>query len=134
MGPSDPLLAIVPEQRYTAHMLDHWMLRITHLSAAIAARGYNPGGEMELHLRVTDDVIESHQGDWIVRVSDGVGVAEKGGRGEVALDIRALASLYSGHLSVATLKTAGWIDGPKEALAAAQTVFAGPAPWMPDGF
>lgn len=134
VGPSDPVLAIVPEQRYTAHMMDHWMLRITHLPAAIAGRGYNPGVTAELHLRVADDVIDGHEGDWVVRVADGAAVAERGGRGEIALDIRALASLYSGHLSVATLQTAGWIEGPDDALAAAQTVFSGAAPWMPDGF
>ena len=134
VGPSDPLLAMLPEQRYEPHFLDHWMLRITHLEAAIAARGYARAVDAELHLRVSDDVIEGNAGDWVVRVVDGAGRAEHGGRGEIAIDVRALASLYSGHLSVPTLRSIGWIDGPDEALEAAQSVFAGPAPWMSDGF
>jgi len=134
VGPSDPFLATLSEQRYTPHGLDHWMLRITHLESAIAQRGYHPGRSAELHLRVFDDAIAAHDGHWILRIQDGTGHAERGGRGEIALDIRALASLYSGHLSVRTLQTTGWIEGPAAALTAAQGVFAGPAPWMSDGF
>ena len=134
VGPSDPLLAMLPEQRYRPHLFDHWMLRITHLEAAIAARGYARAIDHELHFRVADDVVEGNAGDWVVRVADGAGQAERGGRGEVTIDVRALASLYSGHLNVPTLRTIGWIDGPDEALEAAQSVFAGPAPWMSDGF
>jgi predicted acetyltransferase len=69
-----------------------------------------------------------------VEVEDGAARVERGGRGEIRIDIRALASLYSGHLSVETLRTAGWIDGPDEGLARAQAAFAGPAPWMSDSF
>ncbi|MHC4959150.1 MAG: GNAT family N-acetyltransferase [Planctomycetota bacterium] len=134
VGPSDPLLAVLPEQRVKPLWFDQWMLRITHLPAAITARGYNRHVAAELHLRVADDVVAGNAGDWTVRVADGAAEIEPGGRGEVAIDIRALASLYSGHLSTATLATAGWIEGPPEALAAAQSIFAGPAPWMLDGF
>ena len=134
VGPGDPFLATVNEQRYTPHFLNHWMLRVTHLESAIAQRGYHPGRSAELHLRLSDDVIEAHEGNWTVRIEEGVGQAEPGGRGEIALDIRALASLYSGHLSVDTLQTTGWIEGPDTALATAQSVFSGPAPWMSDSF
>jgi predicted acetyltransferase len=134
VGPSDPLLTVLPEQRFKPFWFDQWMLRLTHLPAAIAARGYDPHVAAEVHLRVTDDVVEGNAGDWVVRVEGGAGAIEPGGRGDVGIDIRALASLYSGHLSVATLQTAGWIDGPAEALSAAQSIFSGPAPWMLDGF
>ena len=110
------------------------MLRVTHLQAALEARGYPSSIDTELHLRITDDVIDANAGNWTLCVRDGRGTVTSGGRGEVALDIRALASLYTGHLSVTTLKSIGWIDGPEAALATAQELFSGPAPWMSDGF
>lgn len=134
VGPSDPLLAVVPEQRYKPIYYDHWMVRVVDLPAAMEARGYSPGVQAELHFEVADDLIEQNVGPWTVRVQDGAAKAERGGRGELRLDVRALASLYTGHLSVATLENIGWLEGPPEALQAAQTVFAGPAPWMSDGF
>lgn len=62
----------------------------------------------------------------------GVRPGEAGG--SVAIDIRGLAALYSGHLSAAQLQTIGLADGPTVALADATAIFAGPAPWMNDRF
>jgi predicted acetyltransferase len=58
----------------------------------------------------------------------------EGGRGDVRVDIRALAVLYAGHLSPMELKVIGYIDGPGEQVAATARFFAGPSPWMPDVF
>ena len=134
VGPSDALLALIPEQRYKAQWFSHWMLRICHLENAITGRGFAHGLERELHLKVTDDVVDAHNGNWVVQVKDGGGVIDSGGKGRVEIDIRGLAGLYSGHLSVETLRGIGWIAGPDDALADAQAVFSGPAPWMPDAF
>jgi predicted acetyltransferase len=134
VGPGDPLMALVPEQRYRLRVIDHWMLRIVHLSSALTERGFDPGVSVELELDVADDLVEANAGRWVVRIEDGSAQVERGGRGDIQIDIRAFASLYSGHLSVETLRTAGWIDGPEGELARAQAAFAGPAPWMSDSF
>jgi len=134
VGPGDPLMALVPEQRYRLRVIDHWMLRIVHLPAALTKRGFDPGVAVNLELDVADDLVEANADRWAVRIEDGTAHVERGGRGDIRIDIRALASLYSGHLSVETLRTAGWIDGSEDGLARAQAAFAGPAPWMSDSF
>jgi len=50
------------------------------------------------------------------------------------MDVRGLSPLYSGYLPPAALKAVGYLDGPDEDVALLATVFAGPAPWMPDHF
>jgi predicted acetyltransferase len=59
---------------------------------------------------------------------------ERGGRGELALDVRGLAPLYSSYLAPAQLRTIDFLAGPPAALAAAARIFAGPEPWMADFF
>jgi predicted acetyltransferase len=57
-----------------------------------------------------------------------------GGRGELRLDVRGLAPLFSGLVAPADLAVAGLVEGPAAALDVAQRLFAGPEPWMPDFF
>jgi predicted acetyltransferase len=50
------------------------------------------------------------------------------------MDIRLLASLYTGFLHPAQLRSVAQIDGKPEVLAAAASVFQAPEPWMADYF
>ena len=55
-------------------------------------------------------------------------------RPELSLDVKALASLYSGYLPPGELARLGMLSGSPEALAAAAATFAGPAPWLPERY
>ncbi len=81
-----------------------------------------------------DDVLPGNNGRFALEVADGTGRVAQGGRGEIKIDVRGLATVYSGHLSARGFQTGGNVDGPIEALNAAAAIFAGPAPWMPDMF
>ncbi len=133
-GYGDPLLMPLREAQYTLRPRTRWMLRIVDVAAALEKRGYPAGVVGELHLQVDDDALEENGGSYVLRVADGRGRVEQGGDGRLRLDIRGLAALYSGHLSPADVVLAGLGEGPREDVAAAATVFAGPTPWMRDDF
>ena len=128
------MLALLPDRRYELKLVDQWMVRLLDVPAALRARGYPRGLEAELHLEVKDDVLPENDGRLVLRVADGVGAVSAGGEGRLALDVRGLAALYTGHLSPDQLAATGLLSGTAEDRAAASPVFAGPAPWMPDFF
>lgn len=111
-----------------------WMLRILDVARALTARGYarQVAGVVQLELR--DDRMKHNEGRWTLRVRDGRALVAPGGRGEVKLDIRGLASLYSGFRSAHALVPVGLASGPVASLDALSAMFAGPAPWMNDRF
>jgi predicted acetyltransferase len=133
-APGEPLLMVLAEQWHKIIDRDIWMLRVVDVRAALEARGYADGLDAELHLDVTDDVLPWNHGRFTLQISGGSARVRKGGRGRLKLDVRGLASIYTGHLSPRELLVAGLIDGPERDVAAAAKVFAGPAPWMPDFF
>lgn len=142
--PMDPSQAIFPEQRARVHHQERWMLRIADLPAALTKRGYAPFAKGELHLEVTDELVTENSGLWRLEVNGGEGgatrtAADGGAKSNVSsttirTSIRAMASLYSGFLSATELRRIGWIDAGDEAVAIADQLFHGPAPWMPEGF
>lgn len=133
-GPTEPLLMLLGEIPYKlAHKLP-WMLRILDVPAALAARGYADGLHAELHLDVRDESLPEAAGRFVLRVANGRGGVEPGGRGELVTDARGLAPLYTGHLSPADLLLAGALSATQSALAAATSIFAGPQPWIRDEF
>ena len=133
-GPNDPVFYLLTEQRFKMLFRFYWMVRIAHVEAALSARGFPPGMDAELHLEVADDVIQGNNGKFVLNVSDGVGQTKKGGRGDLRIDVRALAALYTGFLSAEALKTVGRIEGGDEVLRQASAIFAGPTPAMADMF
>jgi predicted acetyltransferase len=133
-GPHDPLLFLLPEQSQTLFRSIDLMLRVLDVPAALAARGYPPGVSAELHLEVADELLPWNNGRFVLRVADGAGHAETGGKGSVRLHIRDLAALYSGYYTPQELALAGGLEASAGDLAAAGQVFAGPRPWLPDMF
>jgi predicted acetyltransferase len=133
-SPADPLLPLLREAIYELGHVTPWMTRIVHVERALAARGYPPGRSAELHFEVIDEQIGGNVGRWVLRVADGVGLVERGGAGTLRLHVRGLAGLYTGYLAPRVLVDLGLAEGPAEALAAAEAVFAGPIPWMRDAF
>jgi predicted acetyltransferase len=132
-GPGNPLTQSWLDRRYVPRKLDHWMLRIVDVPRALAARGYPPV-HVDLELEVEDVLLPANAGRWHVHVTDKGAVIERGGNGKLRLDVRALASLYSGHMSAHALRALGALDGDNGVIDDAEAVFASRAPWMPDFF
>lgn len=133
-GPHDPLLFLLPEQKQSLFRSLDLMVRIIDLPAALAARGYPSGVVAELHLDVSDELLPSNQGCFVLRVADGAGQVERGGQGRMRLHIRDLATLYSGYFSPQELLQASEVEADTTSLVAATQIFAGPRPWLPDMF
>ncbi len=133
IGPSnDPLLMLLPERRARVLHVEPWLIRLVDVPSALAGRGYAADGE--IHLDVADASLPSNQGRFVLRVAGGVAEVTAGGRGALRAPITALAPLFTGYARATTLGRLGLIDGPPEALAAAERLFSGPEPWMSDRF
>ena len=130
----DPLLALLPLE--TRHILraHYWMLRILDVRTALQGRGYPAGLSTELHLNVRDELLPRNHGRFILTVADGQATVEAGGRGDLSIDIRGLAPLYTSMYTAEHLALVGLAEGDGEQLAQATLTFTGPAPWMNDRF
>nr|WP_084786350.1 sterol carrier protein domain-containing protein [Mastigocladopsis repens] len=67
-------------------------------------------------------------------VANGCAEVTSGGKGEMKLDIRGLAPLYTGLFTPQQLQFAGQLDATQTAMSAATQIFAGASPWMADFF
>ncbi len=132
--PCDPVLALLPEQKYRQRLYFHWMIRIVDVKAALEGRGYPKGLAAELHLEIADDTIAENAGRFTLEVSDGRGAVRAGGSGRIRTDVRGLGSIFSGYLSSSSARVAGLVEGDAADLAAADAVFRGSVPWMSDMF
>ncbi len=134
-GVCDPLLAQLGETRYvTVTVKPTFMLRIVDVWRALEARGYPPGVAGEIHFEVRDDVLAGNQRRLLLTVAEGCGTVREGGEGRLVIDVRALATLYSGWRGPREVMLAGGAEMDDETAAVATRVFAGPTPWMMDMF
>ncbi|HYE02127.1 MAG TPA: GNAT family N-acetyltransferase [Phycisphaerales bacterium] len=133
-GPGEPLLMLLGEQRYSVKLHHYWMLRVTHVRAALEARGYPAGLSGRLTLRVRDEEAPGNAGTVNLEVEQCVGRC--GARGGVVLEVgaRGLAALYAGFATPESLARAGLLAGEAGALGLARAMFAGAAPGMGDFF
>lgn len=130
----DLLSLALPEQPTKPLRLSRWMTRIVCVEQALAARGYPTSLEGELHLDVRDDLLSGNQGRWVLSLSQGQSQVARGGRGDLKLDVRGLASLYTGLFAPKQLQMLGFLEGKESALAFAAQAFGGSAPWLADFF
>jgi predicted acetyltransferase len=136
----DVLLMLLPDRAAKVRLVDHWMVRIVNVKAALEQRGWPAGVRGELHLELRDELVPANQGRWTLEVAEGAAQVRDGGRGDVALDVRDLAPLFTGFRSPQDLALSGQLQlasHVKDAAtlrAHAATVFAGPTPWMSDMF
>jgi predicted acetyltransferase len=135
-GPAeDPLLLLLPEQETSVLAEIRWMTRVVDARGAVAARGFAPGIDVEVPLELRDPLLADTQGSFLLRVRDGRGQLEPGGRGGPRLSIGAFSSLYTGWAPTEMLRRSGGLEGGSEAQRAAlDAAFAGPTPWMVDEF
>lgn len=130
-GPAvEPMLALLPEATWKVERHERWLMRIVDVPAALRARGWPADGEV--HLEVRDAVLPDNEGRWILRVEAGEAEVTRGGRGDVRLDVRGLAPLYSGLFDAAALRDLGWLEAAD--VGPVTRLFASPEPWMADMF
>ncbi|MBD0269554.1 MAG: GNAT family N-acetyltransferase [Cyanobacteria bacterium Co-bin8] len=133
-GAIDWLSLGLPEQTAKLHSISRWMTRIVCVPEALEARGYPSSLTGELHLAITDDLLPENQGNWLLTLDQGQSHITQGGRGELKLSIRGLASLYTGLFSPHQLQQMGYLDGPEPSLSLAAQAFGGASPWLADFF
>lgn len=130
----DPLMLLLPEQTAKIRSIEYWMLRVVNVVSALEKRGYPTEIETELHLQVHDDLLSQNNGKFILSVASGQGKVTQGGKGELQLNIRGLAPLYTGLFTPRQLQSTGQLTATETALATATSLFSGTSPWMPDFF
>jgi predicted acetyltransferase len=133
-APADPFLQLVQHVNTEVRLLDPWMLRVTHVKAALERRGWSAGIDAEIEIDVVDDVVAANAGRWTLRVAGGRAEVARGGRGGVRVDVRALAAMYSGFLTPRAAAASGGVEGSDDEIERMAAVFQGGAPWMPDYF
>ncbi|HEV8296428.1 MAG TPA: GNAT family N-acetyltransferase [Acidimicrobiales bacterium] len=96
--PADLLVHAIPHAQLLRRRFQFpWMLRIVDAPRAIAARGFAPQLDLEIHLELEgDDTLTDNNGRYVLRVKDGAGTLVPGGRGTHVLDVRELAAAYTG--------------------------------------
>ncbi len=130
----DPKMILLSEQSAKIHRKEHWMLRVIDVSTALEKRGSPLGMETELHLEVRDNLLPENNGKFVLAVASGRGEVTRGGKGELQLDVRGLAPLYTGLFTPLQLQLTGQMEATETAKLSATQIFAGSQPWMPDFF
>jgi predicted acetyltransferase len=130
----DSLTLLLPEQTAKIKTTSRWLLRIIDAVKALELRGYPAGIQAELHLEIQDNLLTENNGKFILSVANGRGEVTRGGKGELQLDIRELAPLYTSLFTPYHLQIAGKLNGTETAILAATQIFAGASPWMADFF
>ncbi|MEH1983975.1 MAG: GNAT family N-acetyltransferase [Nostoc sp.] len=131
---SDSLTLLLPEQTAKLKQTMRWLLRVVDVVKALEMRGYPSGIQAELHLDIQDNLLDANNGKFILSVANGRGEVTKGGKGELQLDIRELAPLYTSLFTPYHLQIAGKLHGTETAISAATQIFAGASPWVADFF
>lgn len=143
-GPVHPLISLMPQQVYKSEFRFHWMLRVIDAPAAIAARGWPAGLQTALTLRLHDDLIPENRGDWRLTIERGRASLERIATPDSAaphaappdaeLDIRALACLYAGFLSVPQAQITGMVRATPDGLPKLASAFPPGCAGMVDMF
>ncbi len=108
--PDDPVHLLTRDLAVTVDTDRWWMLRLVDAPAAIAARGFPHGADIEVPVTIADPLLPANSGDWLLRVKDGRGQLVPGGGGGLELTANGLAALFGGT-RVATLRRAGLATG-----------------------
>jgi predicted acetyltransferase len=142
LGPDDAVGWLTREPDLRQSRRKTWMLRLVDAAAAISARGFPAVAELSVTLRVQDAARPANSGLRCLTVSGGRGSltpfeTARGPRlpsaAPVMLGARGLAALYGG-VPMAALRGAGLASGgDRDADAALDCAFAGPA-FMLDDF
>jgi predicted acetyltransferase len=131
--PADPLLFELDSLTHPDTGSEHFMTRLVDAPRAIAARGWPPAS-VTVELEITDDRRPANDGRFVLEVHERAAALTRGGAGRAALDVRALASLYTGFTTADGLVRAGRLRAAAEDVAALNEAFMAPAPFMRDTY
>ena len=121
-------------QRWKARESIPWMLRLVDLAKAIEQRGWPPV-TATVALHVSDSALSHNNGRFELQVVDGKGTLAPGGPGTWRVDIRSLASWFTGWRSASQLASLGLLtseSGTAHELRVLDTLAAGPPPLIPE--
>jgi predicted acetyltransferase len=130
---ADPVLFELGSLTQLDRACDHVMTRVVDAPGAIAARGWAPV-TTTLELDVADGRRSANHGRFVLEVADRSAMLTSGGAGRVTVDVRALASLYTGFTTASALADAGRLTGDASSIAAMDDAFAAPTPCMRDTY
>jgi predicted acetyltransferase len=130
----DALTIVLPEQTAKLKSSTRWMLRVVDVVKALEKRGYPQNLQAELHLEVQDDLLSQNNNKFILTVANGHADVTTGGKGDLKLNIRALAPLYTSLFAPRQLQLVGKLEATEDAITTATQIFAGASPWMADFF
>lgn len=112
-GPFDPLGLLLREPDAALHS-EGWMLRVVDAPAAVAARGFPPGLDLAVPLRLEDPLLPGNSGGWTLRVAGGRGLLERSVTAHAAnpltVGARGFSALFAGT-PVQALRRAGLAGG-----------------------
>lgn len=124
---AEPLHPHLESSYVDARVHTDMMLRIVDVEGALGL--LNRTASEPLVLEVSDDVIPENMGEYTVGGGEVVRGAEAGER--ISLDVRRLAQLYAGYLSVSELARRGYIEpGSERALELLGEMFPAGDPWV----
>ena len=113
-GPHDPLGLLLREPDLRLTSGEEWMLRVVDAPSAVAARGYPPGLDLAVPLRLEDPLLPGNSGDWTLSVRDGCGLLERSLTAQAAdpltFGARGFSALFAGT-PVWSLRRAGLAGG-----------------------
>jgi predicted acetyltransferase len=140
--PSDPFMNLLPERHFKVELDGYFMVRIVDVARALSERGFPASARGAVVFELADASMPESSGRYDVVVEGGRakvgepahGASARAGVPVAALSERALAALYTGHVSPRDLQALGWLDAGEEALDRLATWFAGPLPSMRDHF
>jgi predicted acetyltransferase len=108
--PDDPVGLLTRDLSVTVDKDRWWMLRLVDAPAAVAARGFPRGVDVEVSMTITDPLLPDNSGAWVVQVKDGRGQLVPGSGGGLELTANGLAALFAG-MRVSMLRRAGLATG-----------------------
>jgi predicted acetyltransferase len=132
----DPAPELLVEPRLlNPQARDGFWLRVVDAPVALAQRGYQTSDAITLDV-AKDDLAPWNGGRIRLECSpDGATVAPSRGKADIAVSVKALASLYSGYRTARQLAQWGMLDGDDAAVERATRMFATRhAPHCPDHF
>jgi len=129
-APADDLVFAMPDKGWRLFHQEEWMGKLLDPQKALARRGYEcEDAQMDFIFSDTD---EARFGLAIARGK--ATVTKPTGKAGIALRQDDLTPLFTGFRSAHFLARAGRLSGDAAAIAQADRIFAGPAPWVGEHF
>jgi predicted acetyltransferase len=134
-GPSNDTLALVlPEQDVNHESWFRQMLRLVDVPAAFEARGYPAPLDAAVEIQIEDPALGWNDAGWRIEISGGTAKVSPAPSARARVDVRTLASMFSGFLSAKDARRLGRLAATDAEVASLDAMLAGPAPWINDWF